>query len=130
VMISSINSKVGTAHTTLYSGTKGAIEAMTRVWARELAEYATVNAINPGPVMADMYMSAPDEVKQGLALWNPLIPLVAVRDHDSEEAKELGKTFGRLPRIPRYIPQNPQTFQSCNVRLGTAGALNGEPTWV
>ncbi|CAI7648059.1 unnamed protein product [Penicillium manginii] len=63
---------------------------MTRVWARELAEYVTVNSINPGPVMTDMYMSAPDEVKQGLALWNPLTPLVAVRDDDSEETKELG----------------------------------------
>ncbi|KAL4953579.1 hypothetical protein BDW69DRAFT_200131 [Aspergillus filifer] len=94
VMLSSINSKVGTEHTTLYAGTKGAIEAMTRVWARELAERATVNAINPGPVMTDMYLSAPDEVKQGLARWNPLTPLVPVRETDSPEVKELGEKFG------------------------------------
>lgn len=94
VMMSSINSKVGTVSTSLYAGTKGAIEAMTRVWARELAERATVNAINPGPVMTDMYLNAPDEVKEGLALWNPLTPLVKVREEDSNEVKELGRKFG------------------------------------
>ncbi|KAL3421404.1 short-chain dehydrogenase [Phlyctema vagabunda] len=77
IMMSSINPKIGTPNTTLYSGTKAAMEAMTRVWCRELAERATVNAINPGPVMTDMYLSASEEVKQGLALWNPLTPLVA-----------------------------------------------------
>ncbi|KAL3474273.1 hypothetical protein BJX99DRAFT_271802 [Aspergillus californicus] len=94
VLLSSINSKVGTTNTTLYAGTKGAIEAMTRVWCRELAENATVNCINPGPVMTDMYLSAPDEVKEGLALWNPLTPLVPVRETDSEEVKKLGERFG------------------------------------
>ncbi|KAJ5278602.1 hypothetical protein N7478_003974 [Penicillium angulare] len=94
VMISSINSKVGTENTTLYAGTKGAIEAMTRVWCRELAERATVNSINPGPVMTDMYLTAPDEVKEGLALWNPLTPLVAVRESDNDEVKKLGEKFG------------------------------------
>lgn len=94
VMMSSINPKIGTPHTTLYSGTKAAMEAMARVWCRELAERATVNAINPGPVMTDMYLSASEEVKQGLALWNPVTPLVAVRDSDSDEVKELGNRLG------------------------------------
>ena len=94
VLMSSINPKIGTPHTTLYSGTKAAVEAMTRVWCRELAENATVNAINPGPVMTDMYLSAPEEVKQGLALWNPVTPLVAVRETDSDEVKEMGKRLG------------------------------------
>ncbi|APA08915.1 hypothetical protein SS1G_02741 [Sclerotinia sclerotiorum 1980 UF-70] len=94
VMMSSINPKIGTPNTTLYSGTKAAMEAMTRVWARELAENATVNAINPGPVMTDMYLSAPEEVKQGLALWNPLTPLAPVRETDSPEVKELGERLG------------------------------------
>ncbi|KAI9640393.1 hypothetical protein NHQ30_011138 [Ciborinia camelliae] len=94
VMMSSINPKIGTPNTTLYSGTKAAIEAMTRVWARELAERATVNAINPGPVMTDMYLSAPEEVKQGLALWNPLTPLAPVRETDTPEVRELGNRLG------------------------------------
>ncbi|KAI1407381.1 NAD(P)-binding protein [Hypoxylon sp. FL1857] len=94
VMISSINSKVGTPNTTLYSGTKGALEAMARVWCRELAERATVNSINPGPVMTDMYLSASDEIKRSLALWNPLTPLSPVRPSDSPEAREIGERIG------------------------------------
>ncbi|KAM3086984.1 hypothetical protein ACMFMG_001094 [Clarireedia jacksonii] len=94
VMMSSISPKIGTPNTTLYSGTKAAMEAMTRVWARELAERCTVNAINPGPVMTDMYLSASEEVKQGLALWNPLTPLAPVRETDSEEVRELGNRLG------------------------------------
>ncbi|KAF7926635.1 uncharacterized protein EAE97_010144 [Botrytis byssoidea] len=103
VMMSSINSKIGTPHTTLYSGTKAAMEAMTRVWARELAERATVNAINPGPVMTDMYLSASEEVKQGLALWNPLTPLAPVREVDSPEVRELGNRLGGRPAYDHEI---------------------------
>lgn len=116
VMLSSINSKVGTEHTTLYAGTKGAIEAMTRVWARELAERATVNSINPGPVMTDMYLSAPDEVKQGLSRWNPLTPLVPVRGCDSEAAKELGKKFGGRAAYAQEIAGLIATI--CNAEFG------------
>ncbi|KAG4033234.1 hypothetical protein MFRU_005g02470 [Monilinia fructicola] len=94
IMMSSINAKIGTPNTTLYSGTKAAMEAMTRVWARELAERATVNSINPGPVMTDMYLSTTEEAKKGLALWNPLTPLATVRETDSPEVKELGNRLG------------------------------------
>ncbi|KAI0007128.1 NAD(P)-binding protein [Xylariaceae sp. FL0662B] len=94
IMMSSINPKVGTLHTSLYSGTKAAVEALARVWCRELAERATVNTINPGPVMTDMYLSASDETKSALALWNPLTPLAAVRENDSPEVRELGERIG------------------------------------
>ncbi|KAI9694025.1 MAG: hypothetical protein M1822_003296 [Bathelium mastoideum] len=94
VMLSSINSKIGTPNTTLYSGAKGALEAMTRVWCRELAERATVNAINPGPVMTDMYLSAPEEVKKGLAVWNPVTPLAPVRECDNGEIRKMGERLG------------------------------------
>ncbi|KAJ5887857.1 hypothetical protein N7495_007898 [Penicillium taxi] len=103
VLLSSINSKVGTENTTLYAGTKGAVEAMTRVWARELSENATVNAINPGPVMTDMYMSADDDIKHSLAKWNPLTPLTAVRPDDSEEMRILGEKFGGRPAYAEDI---------------------------
>ncbi|RAL61893.1 hypothetical protein DID88_002957 [Monilinia fructigena] len=102
-MISSINPKIGTPNTTLYSGTKAAMEAMTRVWARELAERATVNSINPGPVMTHMYLSAVEEVKQGLALWNPLTPLAPVRETDSPEVRELGDRLGGRPAYDHEI---------------------------
>ncbi|OTA83722.1 hypothetical protein M434DRAFT_378274 [Hypoxylon sp. CO27-5] len=94
VMMSSINAKVGTPNTTLYAGTKAALEAMARVWCRELAERATVNSINPGPVMTDMYLSASDEIKKLLALWNPVTPLAPVRPSDSPEVREIGERIG------------------------------------
>ncbi|KAJ6151135.1 hypothetical protein N7470_007729 [Penicillium chermesinum] len=50
----------------IYGGTKAALEAMTRTWARELADRATVNSINPGPVIGDMYFKA------GEAFWRDL----------------------------------------------------------
>jgi len=103
VNMSSINPKIGTPITTLYSGTKAAIEAMTRVWCRELAERATVNAINPGPVMTDMYLSAPEEAKQALAVWNPVTPLAAVRETDTAEVKELGNRLGGRPAYAHEI---------------------------
>ena len=50
VNVSSMSSAMGLAGQSIYGGTKAALEAMTRTWARELSERATVNTINPGPV--------------------------------------------------------------------------------
>lgn len=36
---------------------------MTRTWANELAERATVNAVNPGPVKTDMWAGTTEEFK-------------------------------------------------------------------
>lgn len=105
VMMSSINSKVGTPNTTLYSGTKAALEGLARVWCRELAERATVNTINPGPVMTDMYLSASEEVKKGLASWNPLTPLAPVRETDTPEVQELGERLGGRGACAHEIAQ-------------------------
>jgi NAD(P)-dependent dehydrogenase (short-subunit alcohol dehydrogenase family) len=54
VNLSSVSASIGCEGQSIYAGTKAAIEAMTRVWARELAERCTVNCINPGPVWGDM----------------------------------------------------------------------------
>ncbi|KAH8425832.1 SDR family NAD(P)-dependent oxidoreductase [Aspergillus melleus] len=66
VNISSVSSSLGFAGQTVYGGTKAALEAMTRTWARELADRATVNAINPGPVIGDMYFLT------GEGFWNQI----------------------------------------------------------
>ena len=50
VNVSSVSSSLGYKQQSIYGGTKAALEAMTRTWSRELAERATVNSINPGPV--------------------------------------------------------------------------------
>lgn len=66
VNISSVSSTLSFVGQSIYGGTKAALESMTRTWARELADKATVNAINPGPVIGDMYFKA------GEAFWRDL----------------------------------------------------------
>lgn len=66
VNISSVSSSLGFTGQSVYGGTKAAIEAMTRTWARELADRATVNAVNPGPVVGDMYFAT------GEAFWKQM----------------------------------------------------------
>lgn len=75
VNVSSVGSTLGLPEQTLYAGSKGALEAMTRVWARELRKRATVNAINPGPVLSDIYHSIPEYVREDLGKWNRIAPL-------------------------------------------------------
>lgn len=48
VNVSSVSATGGYATQSIYGGTKAALEAMTRTWARELSERAIVNAVNPG----------------------------------------------------------------------------------
>jgi NAD(P)-dependent dehydrogenase (short-subunit alcohol dehydrogenase family) len=77
VNISSVSSSLGFVGQTIYGGTKAALEAMTRTWARELAENATVNAVNPGPVATDM-VSLVSERRLGLRFgsttaWGPIL---------------------------------------------------------
>lgn len=61
INISSVSSQMGFVGQSIYGGTKAALESMTRTWARELADRATVNAVNPGPVVGDMYFAAGED---------------------------------------------------------------------
>jgi NAD(P)-dependent dehydrogenase (short-subunit alcohol dehydrogenase family) len=54
VNISSISSTFGSIGQRIYAGTKAALDAMARNWSRELADNATVNSVNPGPVATEM----------------------------------------------------------------------------
>ena len=95
VNLSSVSSTLGLVGQSVYGGTKAALEAMTRTWARELSEQCTVNAVNPGPVRTEMYASTTEEFK---ALIKPFIqhaPLMAAREGvDSKEVVEGAKTAG------------------------------------
>ncbi|KAM0252879.1 hypothetical protein ACHAQJ_007509 [Trichoderma viride] len=72
VNVSSVSSSIGYLGQSVYAGSKGALEVMTRTWARELSERATVNSVNPGPAWGDMYAEA------GPAFWNTNQPFVDV----------------------------------------------------
>ncbi|KAK1978711.1 short chain dehydrogenase [Colletotrichum cereale] len=98
VNISSATTTWGVWWQTSYAGTKGAIEAMTRVWARELAERATVNAVAPGPMDTGLYSSLPDEPREALRPFNTLTPLAKARPAvDSQEVLDLAQSIGGRP---------------------------------
>ncbi len=80
VNISSISSSLGFIGQTLYGGTKAALEAMTRTWSRELAERATVNAVNPGPVGTDMWGQTSEEFQQHVKPFIERTPLMKARE--------------------------------------------------
>jgi 3-oxoacyl-[acyl-carrier protein] reductase len=55
VNVSSVGARAGFVGTSAYASSKAAVEALTRVWARELGDGGvTVNAIAPGPVQSEM----------------------------------------------------------------------------
>ncbi|PGG99685.1 hypothetical protein AJ79_08459 [Helicocarpus griseus UAMH5409] len=69
VNLSSVSASLGFEGQSMYGGTKAALEAMTRTWARELGDRATVNAINPGPVVGDMYWQAGEGFWKTMQGW-------------------------------------------------------------
>jgi hypothetical protein len=71
---------------------------MTRTWARELAERATVNAVNPGPVATDMYSGTTREFQEKMSHWTINTPLAAIRPGvDREEFVEKASFAGGRP---------------------------------
>jgi 3-oxoacyl-[acyl-carrier protein] reductase len=80
VNISSVSSGAGFVGQSVYGGTKAALEAMTRTWARELSERATVNAVTPGPVEGPMYAANSQEFKDGIRGWIAHTPLMRTRE--------------------------------------------------
>ncbi|PYI06059.1 putative short chain dehydrogenase/ reductase [Aspergillus sclerotiicarbonarius CBS 121057] len=106
INISSVASSMGFATHTLYGGTKAALEAMTRTWARELAERATVNAVNPGPVEGDMYYASGENFWKQMEPFQLNCPLSAVRegvDDPSLVKLAVEKMAGRRPAYWREI---------------------------
>lgn len=102
VNVSSVGSSLGLPEQTLYAGSKGALEAMTRVWARELSKRATVNAINPGPVVSDIYHGIPESVREDLGKWNRITPL-AQNFTTQEQAEQPWIRYGGRPAYPAEV---------------------------
>ncbi|TGZ82088.1 3-oxoacyl-reductase [Ascodesmis nigricans] len=87
VNISSVSAACGFEGQSIYGGTKAALDAMTRTWARELKHRATVNSVNPGPVGTDMYESVTPEFQQ---LMKPFLMNTPAAQVDTEECREKG----------------------------------------
>lgn len=106
VNLSSISADCGFLGQSVYGGSKAALEAMTRVWARELSERATVNAINPGPVEGPMYAANSDEFKAGIRGWIEHAPLMRARpgvDADEVVDEARATAGGGRPAYTREI---------------------------
>lgn len=98
VNLSSVSSSLGFNGDGMYGGTKAALEAMTRTWARELSERATVNAVNPGPVATDMYAGTTKEFQASMAGWTKNTPLAAIRPEvDRKDLVEGAEIAGGRP---------------------------------
>ena len=102
VNVSSISATMGFAGQTIYGGTKAALDSMTRTWSRELAERATVNAVNPGPVATDMWRGAAAAGGFEAAL-RPLVQMTPLaRMREGVDSEEMMKTGERLAGRPAY----------------------------
>ncbi|MCJ1390084.1 hypothetical protein MMC18_002942 [Xylographa bjoerkii] len=105
VNVSSVSSTIGYPGQSTYGGTKAALEAMTRTWARELSERCTVNSINPGPVATDMYASvAGTPFEESNRPFVEAAPLAQVRPEiDGEELVKYAEKAGGRPAYPHEI---------------------------
>lgn len=100
VNVSSVSASGGFEQQSVYGGTKAAVEAMTRTWARELAERCTVNAVNPGPVATDMWGGVTDEFAAAFSPWVKATPLARIRESIDEAS--LVKGAEKLGGRPAY----------------------------
>ncbi|KUI53446.1 hypothetical protein VP1G_00854 [Cytospora mali] len=69
VNIVSISARAAPPLQTIYAGTKGMVDAMTKVWAKELPPRygCTVNAVSPGPTMTAGFAAAGEEFMREMA---------------------------------------------------------------
>ena len=67
--------------TTVYAAAKGAMDAMTRVWARELGPKGiTVNAVAPGPVETDLMRENLDDATKAVFVQRTALGRIGMPD--------------------------------------------------
>lgn len=104
VSLSSVSASLGYKGQSIYGGTKAALEAMTRTWARELAERATVNTVNPGPVATDMYWSNDEKFIEANRPFIETTPLAAAREGvDDERIYKASQGAGGRPAYSEEV---------------------------
>ena len=104
INVSSTSSSIGPMFQSVYGGTKAALEAMTRTWARELSDRGTVNAVNPGPVMTKMMRGTSPDFRAKLAPMVEMTPLAGMdqEKYGQQFLKEWGPMRGR-PAFPEEV---------------------------
>ena len=110
VNVSSVSAALGFHEDAMYGGTKAALEAMTRTWARELSERCTVNAVNPGPVATDMYAGTTREFQEKMSHWTLNTPLAAIRPGVDREDLVQGAEFAGGRPVSFLVTSRPLSF--------------------
>ncbi|KAG8852878.1 hypothetical protein FRC20_001380 [Serendipita sp. 405] len=65
INVSSVAARLGSPGTTVYAGSKAAVEGITRVMGIELRDKGIrVNAVAPGPVTTDMFTTLDKETQE------------------------------------------------------------------
>lgn len=100
VNVSSVSASIGYLGQSVYAGSKGALEVMTRTWARELGERATVNSINPGPAWGDMYAEAGPTFWKRNQPYVDAAPLMAY-DGEAEVLRQAGDEADKFDKLVR-----------------------------
>ncbi|TGO67973.1 hypothetical protein BOTNAR_0032g00170 [Botryotinia narcissicola] len=104
INLGSVSSSEGFWGQTVYGGTKAAVDAMTRTWARELHDRATVNSINPGPVKTDMWAGTTAGLKKELKPWIESTPGSKIRpDVDDQDLVDDAPNAGGRPAYTSEI---------------------------
>lgn len=104
INLGSVSSSEGFWGQTIYGGTKAAVDAMTRTWARELHDRATVNSINPGPVKTDMWAGTTAGFKKELKPWIESTPGSKIRpDVDDQDLVDDAPNAGGRPAYTSEI---------------------------
>ena len=120
INMSSVSGTFALAGQTVYSATKGAVNAMTRTMAKELAPYGIrVNAVAPGFIETDMLDALPEEKKQAYLDAIPMHRLGKpagrhagirrLRLHDRAGADHGRRTFAMMNiyEVNRHLRQRP-----------------------
>jgi 3-oxoacyl-[acyl-carrier protein] reductase len=81
---------------TVYAATKGALDAMTRVWARELGpKGVTVNSVAPGPVETDLMRANSDDATRAIFVQRTSLGRIGTPDDIADVVAFLASGDGR-----------------------------------
>lgn len=104
INLSSVSASEGFWGQSVYGGTKAAVDAMTRTWARELANRCTVNSVNPGPVKTDMWAGTTAAFKKNLKPWIESTPGSVIRPEiDDQDLIDDAPNAGGRPAYAKEI---------------------------
>lgn len=114
INVSSVAARSSTPMYTAYSASKAALEALTRVWGKELGQKyeVTVNAVNPGPVGTEMWFSSDPA----------LLEAAQARIRETPAAPRIG-TIDDIAQIVGFLAEEKSRWVTSSVVNANGGML-------